>query len=222
MACEFGRIDCQNTEKCYLCIDESQYRPPKNKPQGLKKNTIKTKNTGRMGAASEVKSYEQMKKALNTDVTGTPNSGAGKVKGDEQIRGLINVMVELKTTVRKNLNKEPGKETFTIQRAWLDKLEREAKAENMEFQYLKFSFKEHDDKFYCVTNDDQIIDMIVTMKHDREKFKRIQNEVDVHKRRTELIEAENTKLLAEIELLKAQLKVATNDYKIGDFNGYIR
>ena len=216
MPCEFGHNDCTNSDKCYLCVDSSNYKAPKVKQQGFKKNVIKTKNTGRMGAISEVKSYEQMQDALSTNVTGTPNSGAGKVKGDEQIRGLINVMVELKTTVRKNLNKEPGKETFTIQRAWLDKLEREAKAENMEFQFLKFSFKEHDDKFYCVTRDEDIIDMIVTMKHDREELKKVQNEVDVHKKRKELVEAENTKLLAEIELLKAELKVANSDYKIGE------
>lgn len=215
MPCEYGYTDCTNSEKCYLCVDGSNYMAPKKKPQGLKKNVIKTKTTGRMGAVSEEKSFNQMKEALNTtNVTGTPNSGAGKVKGDEQIRGLINVMVELKTTVKKNVNKEPGKETFTIQRAWLDKLEREAKEANMEFQYLKFSFKEHDDKFYCITNDDHIIDMIVTMKHDREELKKVQNEVDVHKKRKEFVEAENTKLLAEIELLKAQLKVATNDYKL--------
>lgn len=217
MPCEFGYDDCQNSDRCYLCIDESQYRAPKTRPQGLNKKIIKTKNTGRMGAISEEKSYNQMKEALNTtNVTGTPNSGAGKIKGDEQIRGLINVMIELKTTVKKNINKEPGKETFTIQRAWLDKLEREAKAENMEFQFLKWSFKEHDDKFYCVTEDSQIIDMIVTMKHDREELKRVQNEVDIHKKRRELVEAENTALLAKIALLEAELKVAKSDYKLGD------
>jgi hypothetical protein len=216
MSCEFGYTNCINNDKCYLCVDGSHYKEPKARPQGLKKNVIKTQKTARMGAISEVKSYNQMKEALNTDVTGTPNSGAGKIKGDEQIRGLINVMVELKTTVKKNVNKEPGKETFTIQRAWMDKLEREAKEAKMEFQYLKFSFKEHDDKFYCITDDSLIIDMIVTMKHDREELKKIQNEFDVEKKRRELVEAENTKLLAEIELLKAKLKVANSDYKLGD------
>ena len=48
-------------------------------------------------------------------------------------------MVEIKTTTKKNINKEPGKETFTIKREWLDKLEREAAQEGMEFKFLKFS-----------------------------------------------------------------------------------
>lgn len=215
MSCEYGYSDCINKDKkCYLCIDGIHYIQPKAAPKGLNNNRIKTTKSKRMGSISEVKSFQQMESALNTNVTGTPNSGAGKVKGDEQIRGLINVMVELKTTVKKNLNKEPGKETFTIQRAWLDKLRREAKEANMEFQYLKFSFKEHDDNFYCITEDSQIIDMIVTMKHDREELKKVQNEIDVHKKRAELSEAKNTELLAEIALLKAQLKVQNEDYKI--------
>lgn len=216
MSCEWGYSDCQNQDKkCYLCVSEGfHYLAPKAKSQGLRKSYIKTKETGRQGAISEVKSYNQTQAALSTVVTGTPNSGAGRVKGDEQIRGLINIMIELKTTTRKNLNKEPGKETFTIQRAWLDKLEAEAKAENMEFQYLKFSFKEHDDKFYCVTDNDVILDMIATMKHDREALKRVQNETDVYKKRAYLVEAQNTALHAEIELLKAEIKHLKGDVEL--------
>ena len=121
-------------------------------------------------------------------------------------------MVEIKTTV--NINKEPGKETFTIKKAWLDKLRTEAKEENMEFQYLMFSFKEDDNHFYCVTESSQITDMITTMKHDREELKKLQNEIDVYKRKAEFVEAKETALLAEIELLKAKLKVQNNDYKL--------
>lgn len=216
MACEWGYSDCQNEDKkCYLCVSEGfHYVAPKAKPAGLRKNYIKTKETKRQGSISEVKSFNQTQAALSTGVTATPNSGAGRVKGDEQIRGLINVMIELKTTTRKNLNKEPGKETFTIQRAWLDKLEAEAKAENMEFQYLKFSFKEHDDKFYCVTDSDVIIDMIATMKNDRETLKRSQNEIDVYKKRAQYYEALNTSLTAEIELLKAEIKHLKGDVEL--------
>lgn len=215
LACEYGYSDCLNENKmCYLCVDGHNYIQPKQRKAGLKKHTIKTSKTKRMGSISEVKSYDQTKMALDTSVTGTPNSGAGRVKGDEQIRGLINIMVELKTTVKKNLNKEPGKETFTIKKAWLDKLDREAKEAGMEFQYLKFSFKEEDNKFYCVTDSDAIVDMIVTMKHDREELKKLENEIDVYKKKSELSDAKNTELLAEIELLKAQLKVQNDDYKL--------
>lgn len=215
MACEYGYENCINKDKkCYLCIDGIHYLQPKAKPQGFKRNKIKVDKSKRQGSISEVKSYNQIENALNTDVTGTPNSGAGKVKGDLQIKGLLNVMVEIKTTVKKNINKEPGKETFTIKKAWLDKLRTEAKEENMEFQYLMFSFKEDDNNFYCVTESSQITDMITTMKHDREELKKLQNEIDVYKRKAEFVEAKETALLAEIELLKAKLKVQNNDYKL--------
>ena len=82
------------------------------------------------------------------------------------------------------------------------------------FQYLMFSFKEDDNNFYCVTESSQITDMITTMKHDREELKKLQNEIDVYKRKAEFVEAKETALLAEIELLKAKLKVQNNDYKL--------
>lgn len=212
--CEFGYENCTNENKrCALCVDGLYYKAPK-KIKGLQNNrlNIKTKKSNRMGSISEVKSYKQTKQALETGVTGTPNSGAGHIKGDEQIRGLLNVMIEIKTTVKKNLNKEPGKETFTIQRAWMDKLEREAQEAGMEFNYLKFSFKEHDDKFYIVAQDTQILDMIATMKHDREQLKKNNNEIEIMKRRQEYLEVK----IAELEAENAYLKAIQNkdDYRI--------
>ena len=111
-------------------------------------------------------------------------------------------MVEIKTTTKKNINKEPGKETFTIKR----ELEREAAQEGIEFKFLKFSFKEHDDKFYIVIRDTEVLSMIATMKHDREKLYKLQNEINIYKKKYELIEAENTKKEAEIQYLKALLE----------------
>lgn len=214
MQCEYGYSDCKNlgTDKCTMCIDAYNY--VQLKQRNYRKNVIKTKETKRQGAISEVKSFEQMKHALDTNVTGTPNSGAGRIKGDEQIRGLINVMTELKTTTKKNEGRQPGKESFSIKREWLDKLEKEAKEANMEFFYLKFSFKEHDDKFYAVTDIDIIMDMIVTMKDDRLKAREAQNSIDVAEKRAALKDAENTRLLAEIELLKAELKEIKEKDKI--------
>lgn len=207
MTCEYGHINCENegTDKCLMCVDSFHFLEKKVKNRYPSKR-IKTKETKRMGASSEVKSFNQMEEALNTNVTGTPNSGAGRIKGDEQIRGLINVMTELKTTTKKNEGRQPGKESFTLKREWLEKLEREAKAENMEFSYLKFSFKESDDKFYAVTDVDVIVDMIVTMKDDRVERNKAQNRIDVAEKRAALKDAENIKLLAEIDYLKSVIK----------------
>lgn len=83
--CEWGYDYCQNIgEKCYLCsTDGLHLSKPKEKNFGLKKNTGKVTNTKRQGSASETKSYQQTQAALNTtNVAGTPNSGAGSVKGE--------------------------------------------------------------------------------------------------------------------------------------------
>ena len=201
--CEFGHTDCINCgKKCSLCVNSLHYKPAK-KIANHNKLNIKTKLSKRQGSISEVKSYQQTKEALNTSVTGTPNSGAGKIKGDEQIRGLLNVMTEIKTTTRKNINKEPGKETFTIQRAWMDKLERESREAGMEFNYLKFSFKEHDDKFYIVVRDNQVLSMIATMKHDREALKKLENEMDIYKRRFEYEQARCAELESKLKYYEA-------------------
>ena len=52
----------------------------------------------------------------------------GRVKGDEQIRGLISWMFESKT---QEIERARGHKQFTIKREWLEKLEREAPDENM-------------------------------------------------------------------------------------------
>lgn len=198
MACEYGYNDCVNMDKkCVLCVDGYHYKEPKKISYGLKK-TIKVKETARQGSNQEVKVYNQTKDI----VQGTPNSGAGSIKGDLEIGSMA--MIECKTTTKKNEGRQPGKESFSIQRGWLEKLEIEAKGKK-EFHFLVFSFKEHDDKQYVVSDLNVYNDMIATMRHDRIKLKESENIINIHKTRTALVEAENTKLLAEIEHLKAQL-----------------
>lgn len=200
MSCEYGYTDCSNMDnKCYLCINELHYLPIKTKSVGLNKR-IKVKESKRQGSMNEVKTYNQIKDA----VEGTPNSGAGSIKGDLQIGSMA--MIECKTTTEKNKGRQPGKESFSIQRAWLEKLEKEAKEAKKEFHFLVFSFKEHDDKLYVVSDLEQYNSMIATMKHDRLELTKSNNIINIHKTKATLIEAENTKLLAEIEHLKAQVK----------------
>lgn len=199
MPCEYGQVDCANeNNKCYLCYESSFYVPKKVKTHsGLKKKI--NPNTKRQGSMSEVINHNQNKRMLDAITSGTPNSGAGKIKGDEQITGLIRIMEEIKTTTTKNLNRMPGKESFTIQREWLDKLEAEAKAENMEFGYLKFSFKEHSDKFYIVANADVFMDMVATMVHDRRELSIAKAKADTAEKLRRSIEAENIALKAKID-----------------------
>ena len=207
MSCEYGHTDCSNYDiKCFLCFNASYYLTARKKNIGLNK-TIKVKESKRQGSMNEVKTYNQIKDA----VEGTPNSGAGSIKGDLQIGSMA--MIECKTTTEKNKGKQPGKESFSIQRGHLEKLEKEANEAKKEFHFLVFSYKEHDDKLYVVSNLDQYNSMIATMKHDRLQLTKSNNIIDMHKTRTALVEATNTVLLAEIENLKANIKYLENKDK---------
>lgn len=213
MSCEWGRTDCKNEgNKCYLCTAPDYHYDPKFK----KKQTMaKYKVTGRQGALFEARNHVNNHDLLN-DVSSrmTPNSGAGKVKGDEEIRGIINIMEELKTHQKKNEGRQPGKESFTIQKAWLHKLNKEAKEANKEFWYLKFAFKDEDHDHYVVVESDTIMSMVKTMVEDRRIAKHAQAKIDVSEKRARLKEAESAMLFAENEYLKARIKEleeGTND-----------
>ena len=126
----------------------------------------------------------------------------GRIKGDEQIRGLISWMFESKT---QEIERARGHKQFTIKREWLEKLEREAPDENMEYWSLAFSFKDNDEKIYAVMDQQLLLDCIATMVDDRKTAKAAQSKIDIANKHRELIEAENVKLHAEINYLKALL-----------------
>ena len=165
---------------------------------------MQRKNSNRMGARFEKENHEANQKLLTTS-NQTPNSGAGKIKGDEQISGLIHVMEELKTRIKPKIAK--GSETFTIRKEWLDKLNQEAAAENKEFWYLKFRFNETESDTYIVVGQDMIMSMVKTMAEDRKKVNLAQHQIDLAKARAELLNAENAKLHAEIRVKEAEIKV---------------
>jgi hypothetical protein len=204
MSCKFGHTDCTNSEQCYLCFNSSKYIPEKKKAQGLKKNLNKKSN--RMGSTLETKTQQRLQSTVTADKTMadmTPNSGAGNVKGDAQIRGLVKCMIENKT---QEVTRAKGHTQFTIKREWLDKLAREAPAENMEFWWLTFSFKDTDDQLYTVIDDQQMQDMIATLVEDRRIAKEADSKVDLANKLRKIAEAKNTELEATIDRLKAELE----------------
>lgn len=187
-------------QKCALCFEQAYYVPTKQRQKKL----YTGKNSNRMGARFEKENHEANQKLLTTS-NQTPNSGAGKIKGDEQISGLIHVMEELKTRIKPKIAK--GSETFTIRKEWLDKLNQEAAAENKEFWYLKFRFNETESDTYIVVGQDMIMSMVKTMAEDRKKVNLAQHQIDLAKARAELLNAENAKLHAEIRVKEAEIKV---------------
>lgn len=205
MSCDWGRTDCVNEgEKCHLCASpDFHYQPPKQRKQsGMARS--QAKESGRKGAGFELRNHH----AVNDMLTGastrmTPNSGAGQVKGDQEIRGIIQIMEELKEQNNKKTTR--GETTFTIHKEWLEKLDREAKAAGKEFWYLKFSFNKADHDTFVVVDADIIMAMINTMVEDRKAVTKVKLEAEVSHRRRETVDAENTLLLAQIAELKARL-----------------
>lgn len=210
MACEWGRKDCCNQDKrCHLCIVKEQYYlPPK-----IKNHIPRAKATKRKGSQFEAKNSNINNDLLLGRSAPTPNSGAGAIKGDEQIKGLIRIMEELK---EQNHLTSKGQKTFTIHKEWLDKLHQEALQSHQEFWYLKFIFSNADineGDYYVILEKDILMSMVLTMWEDRKTAKTAQNRIDVAERRSELFQAENICLKAQIALLEAELKQLKEDKK---------
>ena len=178
----------------------------KYKPKKVIKAFKKTKNNydKRMGSKFEFANHKKNESVVSSNMT--LNSGATtKEKGDEQISGIINIMEELKTKVTMQA---PGKQTFTIQKKWLEKLNREAQAERKEFWYLKFCFHESEaEQVYSVIEADQLMSMVKTMITDRTKAKNCDAKIDFYTKQYTAEQAKVFALQAEIEKLKAQIKL---------------
>lgn len=210
-SCQYGHDDCLNLdEKCYLCSrDGLHYKEPKKLKRGLNKSSPKI--TKRRGSEFEFNNNKANNELLN-GVTSrqTPNSGAGQIKGDEEIVGIINIMEELKE--QNNLTSR-GEKTFSIHKEWLEKLHKEAYAANKEFWYLKFIFSTNDQDVYTILESDMLMSMVYTMVEDRRSKLKAENEYKILEKQLKLSKMENLGLITEIELLKAQLEQIKTDEK---------
>ena len=202
--------NCINTEQCHLCLNGSKLKLPKKKSSGLSKNYNKT--TKRMGAVSETITQKANQATIDNVVSSrlTTNSGAGSEKGDAWITGLVEIAQEVKTQLP---NRAKGCKSFTIQREWLEKLDRESKEAFKEFWWLVFSFKEDDEQLYVVADNKIFQDMIANLVADRKTAKEAQSKIDLANNHRRLVDTKNTELQAtidrmqaEIDYLKAKLK----------------
>ena len=206
MECKWGRTNCKNlNSSCDACLIEDHFYSPVLAPWERSKKKTVNKQDNRMGSRFEYQNHKNNEALVSTDMT--LNSGAtAKEKGDEQIRGIIRIMEELKTHHTKNKGRQPGKETFTIRKEWLNKLNKEAKEANKEFWYLKFAFKNEDNDHYIIVESDIIMSMVKTMIEDRKKAKLAKSEIDIANKKSMLKEVEAAKLFAEKELLEARIR----------------
>jgi hypothetical protein len=210
-------VDCNSYDvcanagrKCDICFNAVYFTPKKEKHVSyLKKHS---ERSNRQGARFEQKNHENNNRILTNSAVSdlTPNSGAGYIKGDEHISGIISVMEELKTKTTKQTK---GKETFTIHKAWLDKLTREAIQENKEFWYLKFSFFEDNVDWYCILSNDIVMSFVKTLVKDREKAKNADRLIELANRQKETAESKNLYLSAKIKELEAEIAVLKENTK---------
>ena len=207
--CVIGGVCCDTfatrPERCALCFDQSYYVPVKT----IARNTLgRNKKSKRMGSRFEHENHLHNTKVIATSNM-TPNSGAGNIKGDEQISGIISIMEELKTRIKPKLSR--GSEVFTVRKEWLDKLTSEASAENKEFWYLKFRFNEAEDDTYVVVNQDIIMSMIKTMVKDRSTAKQADDRIKYFEQMAAYESAKTATLEAKIRMLEAKVKVMQNE-----------
>lgn len=198
--CEWGYNDCRYEGiKCNNCYTPDSCYSPKKQEAPTKRDKLGK----RMGAKFELQNHKSNQAILSTGFSMmTPNSGATNLyKGDEQIKGLVRVMEELKTGI---IKQAPGKETFTIKKQWLRKLKLEATAENQEFYHLKFRFNEEDEVTYCIVEAEQIMSYIYTLKKDRETAQNADLKVQIAEKQRDVLAAENLLLKEKIKLLELE------------------
>lgn len=198
--CEWGYSDCRYEGiKCNNCYTPDSCYSPKKQEAPTKRDKLGK----RMGAKFELQNHKSNQAILSTGFSMmTPNSGATNLyKGDEQIKGLVRVMEELKTGI---IKQAPGKETFTIKKQWLRKLKLEATAENQEFYHLKFRFNEEDEVTYCIVEAEQIMSYIYTLKKDRETAQNADLKVQIAEKQRDVLAAENLLLKEKIKLLELE------------------
>lgn len=204
MDCEY--LDCKNKDsnKCLMCVDGSKYEQTKKKTYGIKKNY--NKQSKRMGSKAESIARETNCATIDNVVSSrlTKNSGASYEKSDVWIEGLVNIAQEVKT---QEPTRAKGCKTFTIHKEWLDKLDDESKEANQEFWYLIFSFKNTDEQQYVIIDNEIMQGMVATLIHDRKIAKEVQNRINLADKKRIYTEAENLKLQAEIDMLKAEIKL---------------
>lgn len=198
MNCEYGYNDCSNyKKKCDFCIRGMRYLQKK------KKDNIKyARSNGRKGSAFEAENHNSNAELLSGAFSRlTPNSGAGNIKGDEEIQGIISCMEELKDGYNSR-----GENSFALQKDWLDKLEREAKKADKEFWYLKFRFK-NQKKYYVTIDSDQFMGLLYTLQEDRKSKNKAEYNEKLSTQKLKVISQEKICLEERIKFLEEKVKL---------------
>ena len=169
-ACPHYKV-CKNNIRCMDCDGESLFLSEKKefkKSSGLGRKGEKTekkavKKTNNYVKKSIERAYKQKATSL------TPNSGAGKIKGDALSYDLMQEMKE------RNHELKGGNKSISIQKEWLEKLEREAYQAGKPYYLLPFTFGEEEKKIYAILDYDVIMGIyadLVYLKETQEILER--------------------------------------------------
>lgn len=201
-ACIKNNKVCENFTKypvrCDLCINQSFFTPVKT----VNKTGLRTyKKSSRMGAKFEESLQKKLNKVVESGASLTPNSGAGDIKGDINIDGLVKAKGELKTKVVPKLSR--GSLSFTIQKEWLEKQRREAADDNREFWFLAFRFLENEDDTYIIIDEKEFESWLYNLIKDRTKAQIADSEIKAYRDRYRASESKVAQLEARIKELES-------------------
>lgn len=176
MSCEFENR-CLNNTKCFRCFGESLLKLKEDKfsKSKNKRNTYKNGNKDNSWEGLE----DAMVDKLNTIPTiqkARRSRGSGNTwfeKGD-----VLDTFVTMECKERKGNELKSGEKSMSIKREWLEKASQEA-SHNDRVMALPFRFK-GDNKNYIIMEDNDIIQLITTLKA-------YQNDNDAKSREMELL-----------------------------------
>ena len=159
---------CLGNIHCMDCDGETMYIPEK------KPFIRKSSGLGRGGEKTESKTIRKtngyIKKGLKEAYaksanTLTPNSGAGKIKGDGVTSDLMQEMKERNNTLK------GGKKSISIQKEWLDKLRKESYEAGKSYYVLAFTFGEDEHKIYGAMDYETVMGMYEDIVYYKEREK---------------------------------------------------
>lgn len=159
---------CLSNSRCMDCDGESLYKPSekvydKDKPKVKRKGQKTEKKVVKRTNDAIKKSIQRAIKKRSVRLT--PNSGAGSIKGDAIADDIMQEMKE------RNHALKGGNKSFSIQKEWLEKLERESYGKP--YYVLPFTFGENENKIYAIVDYDVFLSLytdIVYLKQLNEKL----------------------------------------------------
>lgn len=166
MDCEY-KATCENSDKCYRCVDQRLLKlktKPWDKSKKVNNSLVQTHNTKAMNAKNSWENLEQeVADSLNNvpsiqDARRSIRSGAlWFEKGD-----IVDEILHPECKERTGRQLKSGDQSISIQKLWLEKAADECKS-NSKIMCLPFRFK-GDNKIYTIFEHNDIAELITLMK----------------------------------------------------------